>query len=167
MPNTRRTVVLASIAAVSVLGAAGAVPSSPSMEMVGGSTPAQTSDSAAVVATVHAYHDALSAGDRDAAEALLAPDLYVAESGGIETRQEYLAHHLPGDIAFASAVDRVSELLRVVVEGDVAWVVARSRTTGTFRDRAVDSRGAELMVLSRTDDGWRIRAVHWSSRRGG
>ena len=39
-----------------------------------------------------------------------------------------------------------------------------SRTTGTYRERAINSAGAELMVLSRTADGWNIRAIHWSSR---
>jgi hypothetical protein len=28
----------------------------------------------------------------------------------------------------------------------------------------VNSAGAELMVLTRMPDGWRISAVHWSSR---
>ena len=50
-------------------------------------------------------------------------------------------------------------------EGVIAWVAATSTARGTFRDRTVASQGAELMVLSRTDAGWRIRAIHWSSRR--
>jgi ketosteroid isomerase-like protein len=52
----------------------------------------------------------------------------------------------------------------VTVSGDVAWVVSTSRTTGTYRERQINSAGAELMVLSRTPEGWRIRAIHWSSR---
>jgi hypothetical protein len=35
---------------------------------------------------------------------------------------------------------------------------------GEFRARAVNSVGAELAVLTRAGDGWRIRAIHWSSR---
>jgi hypothetical protein len=35
---------------------------------------------------------------------------------------------------------------------------------GTFQGRAVDLLGSELMVLSRSPDGWRIRAIGWSSR---
>jgi ketosteroid isomerase-like protein len=127
----------------------------------------QQPDSAAVAATVRAFGQALQDGDTAAIEALLADDVMVAESGGVETREEYLAHHLPADMAFAAAVHREQRSLRVTVSGDVAWAVSTSHTTGTFRGRAIDSTGAELTVLSRERDGWRIRAVHWSSRRGG
>jgi ketosteroid isomerase-like protein len=51
------------------------------------------------------------------------------------------------------------------VRGDVAWVVGTSTTRGEYRGRPVDSAGAELMVLTRTPQGWRIAAIHWSSRR--
>ena len=54
--------------------------------------------------------------------------------------------------------------MRVVVRGDAAWVSSTSSTTGEYRGRQVDSSGAELMVLSRTPQGWRIAAIHWSSR---
>ena len=52
----------------------------------------------------------------------------------------------------------------VVVRGDAAWVSSTSSTTGEYRGRQINSRGAELMVLSREPDGWKIRAIHWSSR---
>lgn len=125
---------------------------------------AQATDSAAVVDAIEAYHRALQEGDTAAVRRLLADDVHVAESGGLETREEYLSHHLPGDMAFASAVQRERGPLHVTVQGDVAWAISTSRTTGTFRDRAIDAQGAELMVLSRDDGGWRIRAIHWSSR---
>lgn len=122
------------------------------------------SDSVAVVATVDAYDRALSSGDRAAALALLAADAVVLESGGVETRDEYRAHHLSGDIEFARAVTSVRTPLRVVVRGDVAWAWSTSTSQGEFRGRAVNSQGAELMVLSREASGWKIRAIHWSSR---
>jgi len=106
----------------------------------------------------------LAAGDSAAVRALLADDVQVAESGGLESREDYLSHHMPADMAFAAAVAREPGTMRVTVAGDVAWVMSTSHTTGTFRERAIDSRGAELMVLSRHDGGWRIRAIHWSSR---
>ena len=81
----------------------------------------QVADSAAVAATVHAYHEALQKGDTAAVRALLAPDIRVAESGGIETRDEYMSHHLPGDMAFAAAVTREAGPVHVTVVGDVAW----------------------------------------------
>jgi ketosteroid isomerase-like protein len=122
------------------------------------------SDSAAVVATVDAYDRALSSGESAAALSLLAADAVVLESGGVETRDEYRRHHLPGDIEFARAASTVRTPLRVVVRGDVAWAWSTSTSHGEFRGRAVNSQGAELMVLSREASGWKIRAIHWSSR---
>ena len=99
--------------------------------------------------------------------ALLVPDALIHESGGVETVAEYRAHHLPADIEFARAVKESRTSVRVTVRGDVAWASATTTATGQFRGRAVDSMGTELMVLVRTADGWRIAAIHWSSRRRG
>ncbi len=121
-------------------------------------------DSAAVARVVNSYHAALSAGDSAAALALLAPDVMILESGGVETRAEYRSHHLAGDIAFAKGVAGVRAPLRIHVAGDVAWTVGTSTTQGMYKSRTINSVGAESMVLSRTKDGWRIRSIHWSSR---
>lgn len=121
-------------------------------------------DSAAVAAAVHRYHAALAAGDSAAALALLAPDAVILESGGVESRAEYRSHHLPADIEFARAVRSEQGPIRVRVQGDVAWASSTSTTQGEFRGRAINSAGAELMVLTRTPQGWRIAAIHWSSR---
>jgi ketosteroid isomerase-like protein len=123
-----------------------------------------SSDSAAVVATVDAYHHALSSGDSAAALALLTDDAIVLESGAVETRAEYRSHHLQSDIAFARAVPTARGPVRVVVNGDVAWATSTSTMQGEFRGRPVNSAGAELMVLVRSDTGWKISAIHWSSR---
>lgn len=125
---------------------------------------AQGTDSAAVAATVRAYHAALATGDSAAALRLLASDAVILESGGSESRAEYRAHHLPADIAFAMAVPSVRGKIAVTLAGDVAWARSTSTTDGTFKDRTIRSNGAELMVLSRTPTGWQIRAIHWSSR---
>jgi ketosteroid isomerase-like protein len=125
----------------------------------------QQRDSSAVVQAVAAFHAALESGDSLAALALLAPDARILESGGTETVAEYRAHHLPADIAFARAVRSVRETLQVTVSGDMAWVASRSTAEGTMNGRAVNSAGAELVVLTRAPDRWRIAAIHWSSRR--
>lgn len=122
------------------------------------------SDSSDVVGAVTAYHTALATGDSTAALALLAPDAVIVESGGIETRDEYRSHHLPGDIGFASAIKSERGAIRAVVQGDAAWAISTSTTQGEYRGRQINSAGAELMVLSRTPNGWKIRAIHWSSR---
>jgi ketosteroid isomerase-like protein len=131
------------------------------------STAAQNpaTDSSRVLETVQAFHHALAQGDSSAVLRMLADDAIILESGGRETKAEYRAHHLPGDIAFARAVAREQQTAEVRIAGDVAWVTSSAVTTGTFRDRPVNSTGVELMVLSRTPSGWAIRAIHWSSRQ--
>lgn len=121
-------------------------------------------DSAAVVTVVERYHRSLESADSAGALRLLTSDAVILESGGIETREEYRSHHLQADIAFARAVKSERGPIRVVVRGDVAWAASTSTAHGEFRGRAVNSVGAELMVLTRTPDGWKISAIHWSSR---
>lgn len=127
--------------------------------------PATAPDSATIVGTVDRFHQALAAGDSLGALALLTGDVVVLESGGFETRAEFRHHHLPADIHFARSTKGERTVRSVSQRGDVAWVAATSTATGTFRGRAVNSAGAELMVLVRTPGGWRIGAIHWSSRR--
>lgn len=128
-------------------------------------------DSAAVAATVNRFRSALAAGDTVAALELLAPDATILESGDEESRTTYAAHHLAEDIAFARTVPAERGPLKVIVVGDVAWVSSLSTSRGTFNGRAVNSAGAELIVLSRSRTGrvgpgpWKIRAIHWSSHR--
>jgi uncharacterized protein (TIGR02246 family) len=121
-------------------------------------------DSAAVAAVVEHYHRALAEGDSAAALALMAEDAVIIEGGQIESRREYRSHHLPADIAFARATKATRSPAHVVVRGDVAWTTVTSTTRGTYHGRSVNSIGAELMVLTRMMDGWKISAIHWSSR---
>ncbi len=99
---------------------------------------------------------------RDAVMALLAPDAEILEMGIRENRSEYAAQHLAADIEFAQAVASIRGALIVRQEGNVAWTSLTSRSTGTFRGRAVDSENAELMVLAKNGERWQIRAIHWS-----
>lgn len=124
-----------------------------------------TEDSANVAHTVQHFHEALEKGDSTGALALLAPNAVILESGGVETRDEYRSHHLPGDIAFARAVKSVRSPMNVTVRADVAWASSTSTTQGEYRGRPINSLGAELVVLTRSPDGWRINAIHWSSRQ--
>ncbi|HEU5184905.1 MAG TPA: nuclear transport factor 2 family protein [Gemmatimonadaceae bacterium] len=121
-------------------------------------------DSSDVAAVVTRHHAALASGDSAAALALLTDDAVILESGGIETRAEYRSHHLQADVAFARAVKTERSPIRVVVRGDVAWASSTSVAQGEFRGRAINSVGAELMVLVRDSGGWKISAIHWSSR---
>ena len=130
----------------------------------GAATPPKPPLPATPEAAVQAFHAALAAHDRPAIERLLAPDAMVLESGHVETRGEYLAHHYPADAEFARAVAGQVEDLEVRTAGEIAWAQGRSSFSGHFRDRPIRLQGAELMVLGRHEGGWRIRAIHWSSR---
>lgn len=122
-------------------------------------------DSAAVTQIVRQFHAALAAGDSLGALGVLADDAVVLEAGGVESRGEYRSHHLAADIEYARAVPSTLGSISVRREGTTAWAISTTTTVGTFQGRAVNSAGAELMVLSLTSSGWRIRAIHWSSRR--
>jgi ketosteroid isomerase-like protein len=121
-------------------------------------------DSAAVSAVVSTFHAGLRTGDAAAVMQLIADDALLFEAGGVETRAEYGKNHLPADIEFEKVVSSKRTPIRVVINGNAAWASSTSEFSGTFKGRAVDSLGAELMVLSREPAGWRIRAVHWSGR---
>ena len=119
-------------------------------------------DREAIVQTQQAFHHALAQGEREAAMDLLAPDAEILEMGARETRAEYAEQHLPADIEFARAVPTTQGPTIVRQEGNTAWVSGTSTCKGTFRGKVVDTENAELMVLVKKDDRWRIRAIHWS-----
>ncbi len=115
-------------------------------------------------AVVDAFHRALHAGNQSAAAALLAGDALIYESGGVErSKAEYASHHLPADTAFAKATARTVTQRAGNAGGDLAWISTESTTTGTYKDRAINSRSTETMVLRREDGTWRIAHIHWSS----
>jgi ketosteroid isomerase-like protein len=66
---------------------------------------------------------------------------------------------------FAQAVPRERGEITVQVIGDVAWAWSTNTAQGRMGERDVNSQGAELVVLARSDNGWKIKAIHWSSRQ--
>jgi ketosteroid isomerase-like protein len=126
---------------------------------------AATDQSASATAVVDAFHDALQRGDRAAVMELFSPDAIILENGSSESRDEYQRHHLAEDIAFSRAVPSKRSVLAVHIEGDVAWIASSSLTNGAFEGKAIHSAGTELMVLTNSAAGWRIRAIHWSSHQ--
>lgn len=116
------------------------------------------------VDVVNGFHAALKQGQTDAALAMMAEDVVIFESGGVESScAEYAAHHLEADAAFSAGTSRtpVSEL--VTVEGNLATVMRVEMVTGAFKERPINSRSVETMLLRKTDGKWRIVHIHWSS----
>jgi hypothetical protein len=106
-------------------------------------------------ATADRFHAALASGDRVTVEALLTPDAVILEGGQAEARAEYLGGHFARDAAFLADAQPEPLFRRTTVAGDAAWVASTQRVR--------DTEMAELLVMKRTADGWRVAAVHWSS----
>ena len=111
------------------------------------------------------FHAALSGGDEQTVVAALAPDVLIFESGGAErSRAEYQSHHMKSDMAFLKQMQSDVITRDESVRGDTAWVVTESRIRGRYKDSDIDLMSIETAVLERTEDGWKIGHLHWSSR---
>ena len=132
-----------------------------------GRTAPEPAEDVAAVAVSHAeaFQRALATGDEASVGNLLAPEVLIYESGGQESsREEYMSHHMKGDMAFlAKSQLQVIERKRGA-SGNLAWVATRSRITGVHRDKPVDIYSTESLVFERKPEGWRIVHVQWSSR---
>ena len=129
-------------------------------------SPAIATEAATPAAVVDAFSAALKAGDAGAVEKLLAPDVFIAESGGAERSfAEYAGHHMPADMAFSKAMSTTIKDRRVFEGGSLATVVTEAVSKGTWRDKPVHSRLMETMTLQKTGDDWRIVHIHWSSAK--
>ena len=127
--------------------------------------PAAARDMMDPLSTAKALGAALAAADEATVKSLLAPDVLIYESGGQESsREEYMSHHMKGDMAFlANAQIQVIERKHGVNE-DLAWVATRSRIMGKHKDQPVDVYSTETLVLKREPGAWRIVHIQWSSR---
>ncbi|CAM3216775.1 DUF4440 domain-containing protein [Sphingomonas antarctica] len=115
-------------------------------------------------AVVEAFHRSLKVGNIEAASALLASNALIYESGEVEhSKAEYASHHLPADAAFAKVTTRKVTRQSGNADADMAWIATESRTTGSYKGRAIDSASTETMVLRRDGNAWKIVHIHWSS----
>lgn len=161
-PSMRRPAPSLSRMLVATLGAALALPSSALGQEASGQE--ASGDTAEIRAVVAAFKSALRAGDGEAALAQLHPDVRIFEGGHAETRDEYEGGHLGADMRFLQAVESTTTWDRVHVDSGTAVYLSQYTVKGQYRDREIDSWGTETMVLSRTDAGWKILHIHWSSR---
>jgi ketosteroid isomerase-like protein len=118
-----------------------------------------------VVAPLQAFYAAMKTGDTAAAMAQIAPDAVFVESGKLETRAEYEMNHLPADIDFEKQITGKRSPWQVKTQGDTAWVIATTEYDGTVDGAPLNFVSAQLAVLTRADNEWKIRSIHWSSRR--
>ena len=152
---------------IAALAGCSTVPRAPDAAMHG-TVPAEPAAVAAPPASprtvAETFNRALAMGDAGTVRTLLLPNVLIYESGGAETSMaEYAGHHMPADMAFMANMRR--EHLSQESGGDNtnAWVATRSRLSGRFKDKDLDLDSTETLVMSRTEAGWRIVHVHWSS----
>ena len=136
------------------------------MDMPGMEKPAAKPLGSGPQAAVDAFQAALKAGDSAAATRLLAPDVLIYEGGGAErSREEYAAHHLAADMAFLKTAQ--IDVLKRASGGDEdeAWITTESRIRGkSSMGKPLDVASTETALLRKTDEGWRIVHLHWSSQ---
>jgi len=118
---------------------------------------------AAIQTAVESFHKAVKTGDRESALELLSSDVVVMENGYVETAEKYVSHHLAEDMEFSAAVTSKRNVLQTTVEGNVGWVISTITSKGHFQGEKIDGTDAELMVLQKKKDKWKIRVIHWSS----
>ena len=109
--------------------------------LVAAPSPALGQEAPSPEEVVLAFHEALASGDSVTALKLLAEDVVIYESGGVEaSREEVRAHHWPADMAFTSSTEREVTVERIGKSGDLAWVLSRSTTTGTFMEQEIHAQ---------------------------
>jgi ketosteroid isomerase-like protein len=138
-----------------------------SIVLVAACAPAQSPavDEAAVTAAVKEFQTAMDTGDAPTVMRYIADDALMMEGGTIENRMQYEKDHLPADLEFAKDMKATRMPVQQTVRGDVAWARTSTEFRGTFQGKPLALLGLETMVLSRETDGWKIKALHWSSRR--
>lgn len=123
---------------------------------------------AEAVAAVERFSLALSAGDLTKVGAELDPAVLILESGGAEhSRDEYLGGHGKSDAAFLKGAHITLKRRTASASGDFAWVGSESEIHAMKGKEMLMIASTETMVLRKTDQGWKIAHIHWSSRRAG
>ncbi len=114
---------------------------------------------------VEQFHASLKAGDSTTAKSLLASNVLIFEGGSVErSAVEYGNHHMQADMVFLK--DLQIELLERHVQeyGNTAVAISRSRVSGIFKDKPVDSQSMETLVIEKQPRGdWKIVHIHWSN----
>ncbi len=139
------------------------------------SSPAASPASAASAArsgpleTAGRYLDAMAVSDLDAAGKLFSTPSSVFESGGKEGDwATYREHHLgpENDSIKSFRIDRGEPETSASRDRSMAFVAWPIEYRIDLKDgKVIESRGSVTFVLVKEKAGYRIRHLHWSSRR--
>ncbi len=116
-----------------------------------------------------AYLDAMESGDLAAAGSLFAAESSVFESGGQEGDwAHYREHHIGPELSQIKGfmISRGENEIQESRDGSMAFVAWPIEYRIELEDlRIIESLGTVTFVLVRVNGGYRIRHLHWSSRR--
>ncbi|MDT8409833.1 MAG: cytochrome c [Wenzhouxiangellaceae bacterium] len=116
-------------------------------------------------ATIEAFHHALAEGRGDDALGYLHPRAVITEGGRVETVEHYAGGHIKGDMEFLGQLSIETIAHEVLAKSETqATISSQSRMRGQIRDQVVDVLSSEAATLVKTDKGWRILHLAWSSR---
>lgn len=117
------------------------------------------------VNVVDAFSTAIKAVKLDQAEQLLDPQVLILESGSSErSRDEYMGGHAIADAAFMQTAHQQLRYRQARAAGDIAWVCTESLLHSMKDGKMNMLLSTETMVLRKSEDGWKIVHIHWSSR---
>ncbi len=118
------------------------------------------------VKVVDAFSAAIKSVKLAEAEKLLDPQVLILESGGSErSRDEYMRAHAIEDAAFMQTAKQELRYRQAQADGNMAWVATESVLEAVENGKHVRLLSTETMLLKKTDAGWKIVHIHWSSRR--
>lgn len=129
--------------------------------------PGSADDTVAIKAVLAAYKTALERRDLTGVDALFATRNEVVESGKVEgSYTDYVAHHIGPELGHIQRFTFEDYAVTVEQAGDIAWATETYRYTIVLPDRAepIMRQGVATTVLERQEGGWKIRAMHSSSR---
>lgn len=131
------------------------------------SAQAPSPEEAALRRVVDAYHDAVARKDLATLASLFHPDLVVFESGGVNpTRADYLDHHLGPELKELHSWRTDGMEVRLVPGKETAMALCHfTYQAQTMGGKQYAGEATETLGLVLTSEGWRIRHLHWSSRR--
>lgn len=109
------------------------------------------------------FHKAIKKGHKKKARSLLADDIIIFEGGRVErSADDYANHHMLADMEYLAKIHTQVLEHSVQVNGDTAYSMSRTKSSGQFKGKYVNSEGMESMVLQKKDGEWKIVHIHWS-----
>ncbi len=129
----------------------------------------QAEETSTPVGAAGAYLSAMEASDLDQAETLFAAESSIFETGGVEgTWQAYRDHHIGPELGAIESfvISRGEPSEGRSTDGSLGFVAWPIEYTIALDDgRVIESRGTVTFVLEQHGDRYKIRHLHWSSRK--